>query len=133
MSKQPTSVKAISKASARNVVSLILLLLLVSGGVIGARALTATPTETVSVVLGQQCFTPESVTSAAGQVRLEVANQSGAPHVTYQLRRDGGGLVQEWKVESAAQTLSEMVELTQGGYVLMVAENPACLFHITVQ
>jgi hypothetical protein len=125
--------KAVGKTSLRKVISIAFLLLFVSAGVIGARALTSTSVETVSAVLGQQGFTPAAVTSGVGEVRLEVTNQSGAQNVTLQLRRDGGGLVQQWTLQSGAQTWSGVVNLQEGGYVLMVAENPACLLHITVQ
>ncbi|HEY0324118.1 MAG TPA: hypothetical protein VGC66_24445 [Pyrinomonadaceae bacterium] len=145
--------KALSKASLRNIASVILLLIFISvaGIAAGAWSLSAggakrlpipscaappaSQVETVSVVLGTRAFTPASTTRAAGAFRLEVTNQSGAQEVTLQLRRDNGGaLVQEWRVQSgAAQTWSEVIDLAQGGYTLSVAENPACLFHITLE
>jgi hypothetical protein len=143
---------AIGKASSRHVVPAILLLILISGVVVGVRAWPApvglmtrgsslagaeppsAQTEAVSVVLGPNKFTPVSVTRAAGPFRLEVSNQSGTQEVTLQLRRDNGGeIVQEWRVQSGTQALSEVVDLAHGGYNLSVAQNPACLFHITVQ
>lgn len=151
MFKQQRFGKAISTASFRNVVSIALLLILISGVVIGARAWSApvgkvgepilavaapsgSTTETLSVVLGPRGFTPAAVTRAAGSFRLEVANQSGAQDLTLQIRRDSGdGVVQEWRLQSGAQSWSGVVDLEQGGYVLTVAENRACLFHITVQ
>jgi hypothetical protein len=148
MFKQQRLGKAISTASFRNAISIIFLLILISGVVIGACAWSA-PTggavregatqsgsaaETVSVVLGPHAFTPAAVTRTPGPFRLEVANQSGAQEITLQIRRDSGGsVVQEWRVQGGAQTWSAMVELEPGGYDLTVAENPACLFHIAVQ
>jgi hypothetical protein len=153
MSVQQRLREATGKASLRNVVSLIVLLILISGAVIGVSAWSranggalrlpflksAAPsgsqTQAVSLTLGPNKFAPASVTRAAGPFRLEVTNQSGAQAFTLQLKRDnGGGGVHEWRVQSGAgQTWSETVELAQGGYTLSVAENPACLFHITVQ
>ena len=150
MLKQQRSGRAISTASFRSVISIILLLVLISGVVVGARAWSApvgkvgmpvlvgeaqtgSTTETVSVVLSPHAFTPAAVTRAAGAFRLEVQNQSGAQDLTLRIRRDGGGVVQEWSVHGTAQTWSEVVDLPQGGYDLTVAENPACLFHITLQ
>lgn len=150
MFKQQGLGKALSTASFRNVISIILLLTLLCGVVIGACAWSApggkpgastlggaaqsgSTVETVSVVLSPHAFTPAAVTRAAGQFRLEVVNQSGAQDLTLRIRRDGGGVVQEWSVHGTAQTWSEVVDLPQGGYDLTVAENPACLFHITLQ
>jgi hypothetical protein len=145
--------KEIDRASLRNIMCAALLLILITGGVIAAGRWKAaagggvnvpvlssanqqsTPAETVSLVMGTRAFTPASTTRATGPFRLEVVNQSGMQSFTLQLRRDNGGsLVQEWNVQvGAGQVWSADIDLPQGGYNLSVAENPACLFHITVQ
>jgi len=129
--------KMMNKVPLRSVVAVALLLLLAGAVVLGASAwLRPHPqAETVSVELGSSKFTPGSATRGPGLFLLEVTNRSGRQAFTLQLRRDNGGdIVHEWGVQAGeGQTWSETVDLPQGGYNLSLAENPACLFHITVQ
>lgn len=126
-------------------------LLLVAAVVVSARAwnhpasrtvtsVFATPTmaspadvDTISVVLSPHGFTPSDTERASGQFYLTVDNQSGVQGLTLQIKHDRGGMVKEWSVPSGTQTSNELIDLPAGGYVLTEANNPAWLFHITLQ
>lgn len=127
--------KQMSRGYLRNVLSVAVLLMLIGGAVIGARAWSRAQSQTVSIEMGTHQFTPASVTRIAGPLHLEVKNQSGRQSFTLQLKRDNGGaVVQEWNVQAGAgQVWATDVDLQQGGYNLSVVENPACMFHITAQ
>lgn len=149
MTKQHRSSGVFGKLSLRSG-GIIGLLLIFSGLVVGAHLWRKTApavgallpaaavrssvqTGTVSVVLGPDGFAPASVTHASGTFSLAVENQSGAEEITLRLKHDGSGQVGEWTVPSGTQTWNQTVELAPGGYMLSEANNPAWLFHITVQ
>jgi hypothetical protein len=151
MTKQERVRAALSKVSFR-IAGTIGLLLVFSGLVIGARlwwvpavavaslkpatttAQSTAQTGPINVVLGQHGFVPASVVHTSGAFNLVVENQSGVEVITLRLRRDGvAGQVGEWMVPSGTQTWNQTVELASGGYMLSEVNNPAWLFHITVQ
>lgn len=121
--------------------ALITISLLIFGGmavgaVAGYRAIGSRTeqAQSVTVVLSAEGFQPAEITRSAGQFTLVIENQSGSGELVLQLKRDGAReVIREITIPQGATTWSEELELNAGGYNLRAANNPAWLFHITVQ
>lgn len=101
-------------------------------GVIG-RAGVQSQSSAVVAHLGSEGFTPPETTRAAGTFTLTIEREGTGAQV-FQLKRDGEqAIMRELTVPAGESSLSEELDLVQGGYVLRAVDNPAWLFHLTLQ
>ena len=89
-------------------------------------------TGAVSTTLKSNGFQPAAVTRA-GQFTLSISNQSGVDGLSLVLKRDSGEQVRQISMPAGTSTWSDVIDLPAGGYTLVEVNNPAWLFHITVQ
>jgi hypothetical protein len=107
-----------------------------AGALAGYRAIRSRTeqTQSVTVVLSAEGFQPAEITRPAGQFTLLIESQSRSGELVLQLKRDGAReVIREIRVPEGATSWSEELELAAGGYNLRAANNPAWLFHLTVQ
>ena len=113
-------------------------LLTCSALAVSARSWLSSPSapgqaETVSLTLSARGFEPAQMARPAGRIQLVVENRSGVEGLTLRLKREPGETVQEYQVPAGAAQRSGEVELTAGRYTLMEANQPAWLFHLTIE